>query len=279
MQAPTDRPSLWACSVLTRSVLAKVAVGLAGAGVDVLAVKGVITASWLYDDPGERPLTDVDIRVRPRDLTVVVDAAAALGWRLTRRLYSYRTLSLDVDGVEVDVESRFGPLWVSPLPVDRLFERATRAPGGFWVPELHDHALLLTVNVFKDSMTLATPWAIEDATRVVNAAGFHPATYVERVREARVEGLAWVVADWFTRERRSEGWSAVRSLLGGDAPRRWAYAALMKRVLAAGQPHRLGARVITRAASDAYWRIPPCLGAAAAFELEMWWAARRRRSG
>jgi len=276
MLAPNDASSIWACTLLTRRVLEKVTVGLAGAGVDVLAVKGVVTSSWLYDQPSERPLTDVDIRVRPRDLGAVLDTAARLGWRLVRRLHSYRTLLLEVDGVDVDVESRVGPRWVSPLPVDRMFDRATQDRSGVWIPEPHDHAVLLTVNVFKDGMTLAMPWALEDAVRVVKAPEFHPGTYVERVREARVEGLAWVVADWFVRRSGAEGWSEVRALLGGDTPRRWVYSALMGRVLAAGQPNRLGARLITRAASDEYWRIPPCLGAAAAFELETWWAARRR---
>ena len=37
-------------------------------GVQVLPVKGILTAYLFYRDPGLRPIQDIDLRVRPRDL-------------------------------------------------------------------------------------------------------------------------------------------------------------------------------------------------------------------
>ena len=37
-------------------------------GIDVLPVKGVLTAHLWYADPGERPIQDVDLRVVPGEL-------------------------------------------------------------------------------------------------------------------------------------------------------------------------------------------------------------------
>lgn len=36
-------------------------------GIPVLPVKGIVTAYTLYEDPAERALRDVDVRIRPQD--------------------------------------------------------------------------------------------------------------------------------------------------------------------------------------------------------------------
>jgi hypothetical protein len=278
MSSPADAPAVWARQALTRRVLCKVTAALGRAGVDVLAVKGVVTSGWLYAEPGERPLTDLDVRVRPRDFGAVVRASAAEGWRLDRRLWSYRTLMLDVDGISVDVESRVGPPGVTPLSVDRLFARASRDPQGFWVPEAHDHALLLTLNVFKDKISGAFPWALEDVARVVDTPGFDPRVYVGRVREAHLTAMAWVVADWMARERQHASWRTIRGLLGGDAPPRARYASRVRRLFATADPFSLEVRLMTRVASDDPLRWPFALAASLAFELEVRRLRRRSRA-
>ncbi len=269
MRAPADAAAVWARHALTRRVLCKVAAALAHAGIDVLAVKGVVTSGWLYADPGERPLTDLDIRVRPSDFGAVVRACATQGWRLQRRLWSYRTLMVDVDGITVDVESSIGPPGITPLSVDRVFTRARRDPDGFWVPDAHDHALVLTLNVFKDKITGAFPWALEDVVRVVDTPGFDRGVYVERVREAHLTAMAWVVADWMARERQHATWGAIRGLLGGDTPARPRYTSRVRRLFSTADPFSLEVRVLTRVASDDPLRWPIALAASLAFEIEM----------
>jgi len=245
------------------------------ARLDVLAVKGVVTSRWLYESPDGRPLSDIDLRVRPRDFSAVADLAARERWSVIRRVWTYRNLVLDVDGVAVDVECDLGPPGVSALSVEQAFARATHDPRGFWVPEIHDHALLLTLNVFKDKIDLAMPWALDDVARVVDAPSFDVRTFVARVREARTVGPAWVVADWMADVRNHTTWRRVRALLGGDAPARRRYTSLARRLFAESDSFSLPVRVLARAASDDPVRWPLALGQSLAWMLESRWFAYR----
>ena len=121
-------------------------------------------------------------------------------------------------------------------------------PRGHRVPELHDHAVLLVVNVFKDKLTLAAPWSLEDLTRIVRRRDLDPEVLVRRLREAKVAALAWFVADWFARERQDEVWAALRDRLAQTAPRPRYQRALTRAV--AANPEGPWARVLARLASD-----------------------------
>jgi hypothetical protein len=191
---PLDARAVWAHSALSRRVLCDVAARLGRRGVDVMAVKGIVTSSWLYGDTSERPLSDVDVRIRPAEFARVVEVATREGWGIDRCVWTYKNLVLCIDGVSVDVEAQVGPPFVCGLTTDQMFARAARCDGGYWVPEAHDHAVLLAVNLFKDKIRCAFPWAVEDVTRLVATPGFDPATFVLRVREAGIRGPAWVVA-------------------------------------------------------------------------------------
>jgi len=74
---------------VARSVLATELVGdaarrLAALGIQVMPVKGALLQHWLYDDPSERHLTDVDLLVRPDDLDAAVECLEAAGYGRTR---------------------------------------------------------------------------------------------------------------------------------------------------------------------------------------------------
>jgi len=57
----------WAMHVAARRALGAATKLLGEAGVPSLAVKGVVTAYGLYEEPTERPIGDVDVRIRPED--------------------------------------------------------------------------------------------------------------------------------------------------------------------------------------------------------------------
>ncbi len=269
-------PRAWARYGMARRALAAVATAFARRGVDVLAVKGVVTSDWLYDDRAARPLGDVDVRIRPRDFGAAIGIARNEGWRTDRCLRAYGSLMVQVEGVSIDIESYFGPPSLSALSVDRVLSRATRAADGSFHPEVHDHAVLLTINVFKDKMASAPDWALEDTRRVVTARGVDLDTFVERAREARVEALTWLVADWMSVHRDSDAWRRVRAQLGGDSPPRPLYAALIQRLWARGRASSGALRVLSRAASDDPSRWFSALARSAACEVELQWELRRR---
>ena len=62
-----DTRATWAMHVAARRALGKATKLLGEAGVPSLAVKGVVTAHGLYQEPRERPIGDVDVRIRPED--------------------------------------------------------------------------------------------------------------------------------------------------------------------------------------------------------------------
>jgi hypothetical protein len=133
-------------------------------------------------------------------------------------------------------------------------------------PEIHEHAVLLCVNVFKDKLAFARPHAIRDLERVATHEGFDVARFVDVARRARLTTLAWICADWLARSCHITAWAAIRDALGPRAPRPL-YARAFSALVARGEPTR-ALTILTRAASDDAWRRARALSALAlkAFE-------------
>ena len=236
-----------------RLVLERVLAGCSESGIDVLPVKGILTARLFYRDPGERPIRDVDLRVRDRDLPLVERAGQRGGWRLLSRSWAYRTLAFDVLGFLVEFESHVGPPGLCALRVDDMLRRARAATDPLGLPhlqpELHDHAVLLCVNAFKDKLIDAVPGAIRDLEILPMQAGFDPGRFVRLAVESQVATIAWIVADWLVEARCSTAWREIREDLGRVVPRR-RYARLFSRAVRSRRPPRQALRLLARAGSD-----------------------------
>ncbi len=74
-----------ATSLAANALVADVAGKLAGSAISVMPVKGALLQHWLYDDPTERPLTDVDLLVLPVDLEEAVKQLESAGYRCLAR--------------------------------------------------------------------------------------------------------------------------------------------------------------------------------------------------
>jgi hypothetical protein len=206
------------------------------ASVPVAPVKGVLTARWLYRSIAERPLSDVDVRVRDEDLATVLALAERRRWRVRRVDPVYRALSLEIEGVAIDVETSFGARGMSSLSTRAALARAQRTSERLGVEHsmltVHDHALLLALNVAKDRIGQCHPWAIEDLVRVAERSDFDPAKMASVAWSAANASVLRAVARWLARVYGSRAWGAVEASLG-DVPRR-AYAARVESLL--GRP-------------------------------------------
>jgi hypothetical protein len=241
---------------------------LDAAGVPALVVKGAILAHLLYRSPAERPIRDVDVRVRWRDLP---RATAAIlgepGARLLVQSKIYRSAVFSIRGVEVDVEAVVGPPFVCAIGVGEMLERGVRAvePLGFSHvrPEVHDHALVLAINAFKDHL-LPTATSLEDLLRIVRQDGFDPGVFAARARDAGCRTLVHVVAQYIAEARGDGVWSAIAERI---PPRRPAYA---RRVLARlrdeRRPPEILVRLESRAMCDGRLRAAAAVATAAARE-------------
>lgn len=243
-----------------------------------LAVKGIVTARTLYADLAERPIADVDVRVAGwRTLARVIRFARRRGHRLVRVSPVYDNVMVNVGGVDVDVECHVGPPGFCRMRVTDMLARSTVDEALFGVacavPEVHDHALLMCVNAFKDKLVLVTPWAIEDLRRIARGPAFDPSRFARLAAAASSATVVWIVADYLAAEE--PAWAEVRRLLGGDAPRRLAFARTFER-LVLRSPTGLRLRVLARLAPDAVGLRASGLLWAAAWELERGLASATR---
>lgn len=69
-----------ATALAATELVGDVARRLAGAGIEVMPVKGALLQHWLYDDPSERRLSDVDLLVRSGDLERAVERLESAGY-------------------------------------------------------------------------------------------------------------------------------------------------------------------------------------------------------
>lgn len=239
--------------VYAETILRRVADVCDAHRIEILPVKGVLTAHLLYEDVAERPITDVDVRVRPRDLERLVVAGQRAGWKLLQNSRPYRNVVFDLDGRTVDIEATVGPPGLCGLSVDDMLARSTEsvAPFGFRhrQPEIHDHALVLCVNAFKDKFVFAHPGSIRDLTLIAEQREFDPARLVALARECGVNSILWIVADWLAGRPGNERWRAVRALVGARPPRA-VYTWLFARALERARPESLPIRIVARAGAD-----------------------------
>jgi hypothetical protein len=157
-----DRAATWAQHEYAAEAFRQVVKVTRDEGVDVLPVKGIVLAHTLYERVEERPMVDVDFRVRHRDLKRLASIAKGAGWPARVASNQLGTMEINVSRTLVEFESSVGPPGVCAIAVEDMMARATmRSTLGVehFEPEVHDHALLLCLNAFKDKLVLAAPWA------------------------------------------------------------------------------------------------------------------------
>ncbi len=224
------------------------------ADVPALVVKGAVLAHLLYESPIERPILDVDLRVRGGDLARAVRAIlAAPNAHIKVSSSVYRNAVLSLRGVEIDLETTIGPRFLCAVGVAEMLGRAEEAvePLGFrhLRPEIHDHTLLLAINVFKDHALASAPTA-EDLVRIVRLPGFRVETLSERARAAGCTTLVHVVARHLAKTRGDERWTEIAAAI---EPARPAYAERTLRALG-NEKETIVHRIELRAAPDSRLR-------------------------
>jgi hypothetical protein len=206
--------STWVGQQLAYRAAEKVVRVLEAEGIRCLLVKGVVVAKQLYADPVERPFGDVDLLIRPRDFLRLLRVAKKQGWPRVWDSKTVGAVNVVVDGVPVDVASTVGPPGVSAVSVADFLGRARRAvePVGFEheAIEVHDHALLLAIDAFKDKLGASgKPWAKADLRRIAERSEFRADVLVARTREARLQTLVATVAGWLQAGDDNPEWRTI----------------------------------------------------------------------
>lgn len=266
-----DVKKAWALHTMAEHARAEVTERFELAGIPTLAVKGIVTAETLYRDVVQRPMTDVDLRIRNKDFDRALLVARESGWPVVRVLRTYRNIVLTKGGISVDIETQVGPPGLCAMTVDAMLDRAQvrhQKHSVVRTPELHDHVIVLCVNAYKDKIGGAFPWALEDLVRIVRHPDLKISRLEELARQSKVRTLVWLVADWLAEIRGDESWGRIRTALGDGRPARPLYAAVMRRMLRA-RPNTLSVRLLARAASDTVLSRVRALAMACAVEVEL----------
>lgn len=108
------------------ALVADVAACLDKQRIPVMPMKGALLQHWLYDDPTERPMTDVDLLVAPRDLDRAVRVLCDAGYRPTAHASVGGRVLQTRFGLSLDLHPHlFGPGRFR-MPTGDLFARGTR---------------------------------------------------------------------------------------------------------------------------------------------------------
>lgn len=224
------------------------------AGIPALPVKGVLLVHQLYDDPSERPLSDVDLLIRPRDFLRALRAATDAGFGHYWDSKTLGSVNFVAGRVPADTACTVGPPGTCAFGVEQMLARATRSvePLGFphWQIEWHDHALLMLIDTFKDKL-VSKPAAREDLLRLTTRGPFEPQLMTQRIVEAKLSTAAVAVLDWLLASTPSTPWSEVRrGLLARGVRERYRRTYLESADAGAAARESFRLRLLTRAASD-----------------------------
>lgn len=275
---PIDPHAIIAIHSQARFALRALLEALRARGVRAAPVKGIVTAGWLYSSVSERPISDVDVRVAPSALGEVLAIAQENRWTIAKRDDVYRSLEIVIEGVTFDIETHFGALGMSALDTTAAIARGTRTDATFGVEHrrltVHDHALLLALNVLKDRVGESAPWAIEDLVRVACDAAFDPGKLAAIAWSAANASALWAIATWLSESRESARWSEVARAIG-RVPRE-GYAkrvrAKLERATSDSALDRAERRVLGRSASDRIEQRAIALATMGRWGARRWWA-------
>ena len=106
------------------ALVADVAATLEPTGIPVMPIKGALLQHWLYDDPADRPLTDVDLLVPEAGLGPAIRALAAAGYRLTEHTSVGGAVLETRFGLMLDLHGRLFGSARYLLTTDALFARS-----------------------------------------------------------------------------------------------------------------------------------------------------------
>jgi len=141
-----------------RAIAAEAVAALTRAAVPTALLKGVSYAGWLYDDPGERPMTDVDLLVPIEAFDDAVRVLYRLGyWHAGKggqRSPRHHAMTLKRRNASIDLHR--SPIQLGRTAID-LASVWHRASAAAWVPgalrlETTDELLFLVANLVRHEL-------------------------------------------------------------------------------------------------------------------------------
>ncbi|MDH3728525.1 MAG: nucleotidyltransferase family protein, partial [Myxococcales bacterium] len=121
-------------SIVASEVVRDVAKRLEGPGIDIMPVKGALLQHWLYDDPAERAMTDVDVLVRPDQAQAAHGLLERAGYRPIGRSSIGAFAMRSPLGLALDLHPELFDRARYNLPTADVFSRSSPDDGLFGAP-------------------------------------------------------------------------------------------------------------------------------------------------
>jgi hypothetical protein len=121
-------------SILATETVRDVARTLAQADIEILPFKGALYQHWLYEDPAERAMTDVDVLVLPRQLRVAHETLVGAGYEALGRSSIGAHVLKSPSGLALDLHPRLFDSARYRLRTEDVFARSASDTTTFEAP-------------------------------------------------------------------------------------------------------------------------------------------------
>ncbi len=199
--------------------------------VPVILLKGISYAGWLYSDPAERPMTDVDLLVAAEHHGRAEEALGHLGYRHAgpriQRSARHHAMTFKRPNAAVDLHRNPAQQGRIAIPMREVWGRARPAawvPGALRLAEL-DELLFHLANLARHDLIVPLV-SFVDAGRMLR-----------RLDEAAIATLSQRARGWRFGRVGDACLEAVGVVCGWRAPRRW-WLPSRDELLGAGLPRR-----------------------------------------
>lgn len=209
-------------AVIARETLRDVALHLAGRGIPVMPLKGVLFQLFLYADAAERRLCDVDVLVPEERFAEAIDLLMQHGYRPTRAGPSWIEAGFDSPrGLPVDLHRRVFCARRYHMPTVELFARAQLDEARLGVPIYVQHPLdslaHLVGKFVSDHVSSEAPKRLLELEALIDHHGIAPAAAARHLQRCGLGRAARYVFARGARERAQAFYGAALGELPGGA--------------------------------------------------------------
>jgi len=206
-------------------ILGEILRALRDRGVDAFVLKGSPLGHELYDNPGLRPLGDIDLLVRRRDRETAIDALATAGYRLPlgslplrfflRHHFHVTLVRPGAEGLPIELHWATQPVFsLSRIPEDQFWARPRAVACGagmVGVPGREETFLYLAQHLVRHLLVFDDETACDPV-----------AALLEPTRRGRLAWIADLVLlcvrppglEWDLVDRKAAEWGLARDLAG-----------------------------------------------------------------
>jgi hypothetical protein len=239
--------------MLATELVGDVARAIAELGIQVMPVKGALVQHWLYDDPVERPMTDVDLLVRPDDFGRAVERLEAAGYRRTRHRSVGGTVMETPFGLALDLHSQLFDRARYRMPTGDLFARSSEDHvlygASVQVPSPLDVYAHLVGKFGSDHLDVGSTARLDEIARMATRLDASPGTVARHLRHCGMSRVSRYVLPLVHRATGDEFALQVYDSLPFD-PMGRGIAAAANLLLAGAAPEALSGALVAHLLND-----------------------------